>query len=550
MSLSINQIYHALAVNGQLNANRSDHCTVDKTGGIKVTLNINGEEREIKLREITYAVKQGLESSDQGEVLKARSIMNHINALKASQHGVLVKIHRMLDSVLVGLHLLADRVTHRIHGHQPIPQAPASRSIIVPQRHMLIEKKVELSTGHASGKFVIEMTRNLGMLQNPSSTLTVYLNQARPKELARETLKAITALDCSRIDTIQIKQEGSRGIDSGGVRRQFFCDLFTDLVTTPPGNAFFDMTSGCAVPKFPKMPPDRKALSFFHDMGKVLALCAQCKIQIGEVFSREVFSIISKMSQDPHFAGNSMRASLSEMADLDPSLTGPFLKYFANLEKLSDDELSAYCHQFPQMDPKGGAGLDRKAKMSLIAQERVKDLQAIYGDDIDPSLSSEAFMEEAKKLLMSDHEVTIKPKVAAIFEVMKVMKTALSPSIMQDGKALGDKILGEPMNAQILASRIQFSMHSAIPVEKQEWIKRSIEKLSQKQVEQFLYYTTGSKGLFPQATITFFHGEGGEKVSTCGRTVTFDSSNYATQAEIEQFILTLANSSDNSFNSV
>lgn len=556
MSLNINQIYNALAVNGRVNVDRNDHYTVDKTGGVIVRLNIGGQARQVKLREMTFAAKLGLKSNDLGEVQKARNLMDHINVINSHQHGFLPRIHRLFDAVLVRLHLLADRITHRSHNDLPIPQVQyvrPPRPIIpaAPLRNMLIEKTVELSTGQSSPKFVIEMSRNWGMLQNPTSTLTVYLNQARPKELAWETLKALTALDCSEITKIQIKQANSQAYDMGGVSRQFFCDLFTDLVTTPPGNAYFDMTSGFAVPKFPRMPADPESMKFFQDVGKVLALCFRCKVQIGEVFGREVFSIISKMSRDPLYSGESLEANATQMAELDPSLKGPLPKYLSDLEKLNDDELAAFCHQFPQMEPKDGEGLDRKGKMAAIVAERVKDLQAIYGDDIDPGSTPEQFMEEAKKLLMSDHEESIKPIVTAMFEMLKAMRKVLSPVVLQDGKALGDKILGEPMDARVLVNRIRFNIHSDMPVEKQEWIKNAIGKFNQKQVEGFLYCTTGSKGLFPGAVISFYHMPGqDDKISTCSRTVTFDSSKMTNQEEMDQFIRNLANSSANTFNAI
>lgn len=558
MSLNINQIYNALAVNGQVNVDRRDHCTVDKTGGIKVALMIGGNERTVKLRDMTFVVSKSLESNDLGEVQKARRILDHINAIKASQHGILVRIHRIFDAIVVRLHLLADRITHRRHGHLPVPQIPDP--VVIHPVHQpapvagrpdlkLIDTVVELHSKGSSEPFVMEMV-NRGIGVNPTSTLSLILHRARPKDLAMETMKALAEVDSSGIIKVQIRQRGSRAFDAGGVSRQFFCDLFTDLVTTSPGKNYFDMSSGFAVPNFPKMPPDQEAIKFYQDLGKVLALCAKCKIQIGEIFGREIFNIVSKMSQNPLYMGESMTADPTQLTELDPSLAGPLHKYLANLEKFSDDELTAFCQQFPNMEPKGGVGLDRKGKMAAIAQVRWKDLQAIYGDDIDSGLSTEEFMKEAAKLLMSDHEQTIKPKVLAIFEVMKSMKKDLNAAALHDGKALGDKILGEPMDARVLVSRIRFNVHSEMPEEKQEWIRNAIRKLNQKQVEQFIYCTTGSKGLFPEAVISFYHVLGNDKIATCSRTVSFDSSRITTQEGMDQFILSLASESENRFNAV
>lgn len=320
-------------------------------------------------------------------------------------------------------------------------------------------------------------------------------NQQVTKEKSLELLKAITDNYNKKVKEMRIVAENNPALDEGGPKRELFAKIVQNVLEVEPlSNLFENKTSGYVLSKTPETDDEKECLK---NLGEMLGICAKFDVQIGSVFTRETFDVLTQMN----------RRSEENKGSIDLNKDNEFNRFFEFYKSIESE-----------------------------SEEGRK-----YIENLEAGLKSED--EEVKELAKETAIKGIDSKVRPLLSLLGGINNTIDASLKQ--LPLGDLILGLPLDGEGLLNQIQFN--DGVPDQAQEWINNWIKERTKEEVESFLYALTGSPTLKPNVKINFTQTEhlkyaGHEnayELNTCYRILWLDYAQVESEEQMHSILVSV-----------
>jgi len=236
----------------------------------------------------------------------------------------------------------------------------------------------------------------------------------------------------------------SAGIDAGGLRKQFFCDLMYNLFDGDR-KRILNMKSG--------YPSCNSSLNYVRE-NYYPSISSEYNIQLNEIDKESLHNIGKLLS---YIYGNEL---LQGIGQLFPYNYFDVLRY-AKIEPESIKYVSIVC------DPK------LKESMKLVAFNVTNLTNALEYIDVNKSINISTYTKALERHMTLLKEVS--ESYSEIFACAKHIVTYMENSILYDLRA-GYTILGEHLNANDIINRMNIIGNNPIFLEKINFLKQRIEE--------------------------------------------------------------------------
>lgn len=324
--------------------------------------------------------------------------------------------------------------------------------------------------------------------------------------------KVLSALsevfDKRNAQILVVNFENEKGVDAGGLRRQFVCDLVKSLCGKlkfrDMGNGLFRPCSRNENPTYPCLSEGDKKV--YQDLGKLIMFCLNAaeEYPTGPIFDPGTFVALVRM--DPKL----LDRKFEEIDFQDPKIFASLFDLYMQMHEFHEEESKGLLRRWHYLSLSATNHETRlqEAFASVMTDESIERL-GITIDQVDRIRQNLPAIQAAVKTeLIERMRATFAP-IHAIATGMKSFRFAskcdFSAVQCMNPNDLSNQIQKNVLKQDII-SKIRFDLFHKTDIIK-SWFTNWINKADDKKLELFLYAVSGSSGLGSNSQIKVMHSK-------------------------------------------